>query len=243
MVTDVRAPATRVRMPRAPRLHAPGGTVHVVARCNNREFCLTAVHDYEMLLAHLRAMRRTYDLTLYAYTLMANHIHLLLRAPTLDTIGRPLRWFMTETAKAFNRAHGRRGHFWERRYHACLVEDDVYALAALRYLDRNPVRAGVVADPAAYPWSSCAAYALGAPDSLIAAHPSYLALSRYAKVRQRHYRGLLAPSDDPVAEGRDARWTTDRAVGSAAFVAQYARRGRGRPKSGIVTQQGQGLTS
>jgi putative transposase len=239
----VRVPAPRVRMPRAPRLYAPGGTVHVVARCNNCEFCLTADHDFEVVLTHLRQMRCTYDVTLYAYTLMANHIHLLLRAPKLDALGRPLRWLMTETAKAFNRARGRRGHFWERRYHACLVEDDVYALAALRYLDRNPVRAGLVTDPATYPWSSCAAYVLGAPNPLITAHPTYLALSRYPKVRQRHYRNLLVPSTDPVAEGRDPRWTTDRVMGSAAFVAHYARRGRGRPKSGVATQQHQRLTS
>ena len=204
---------------------------------------MSTTHDFELLLADLREMRRTYDITLYAYTLMSNHIHLLLQAPKLGALGRPLRLFMTETAKAFHRARGRRGHFWERRYHACLVEDDLYTLAALRYLDRNPVRAGLVVDPATYPWSSCAAYAFGAPNPVITAHPSYLALSRYPAVRQRHYRSLLALSADPVAEGRDPRWTTDRAVGSAAFVAQYTARRRGRPKSGAVTQQEQVLTA
>lgn len=101
------------------------------------------------------------------------------------------------------------------------MEDDTYALAALRYLDRNPVRAGLVEDPAAYPWSSCAAYALGTPNPLIRYHPSYLALSRYPKVRQRHYRALLAPSPDPRADARDPRWSTARALGSAAFLAQH----------------------
>ena len=80
---------------------------------------------------------------------MAKHVHLVLRPPKLDALGRPLRGFMTETAKAFRRLWGRRGHFWERRYRACLVEDDAYALAALGYLDRNPVRAGPCDDPAA----------------------------------------------------------------------------------------------
>jgi putative transposase len=116
------------------------------------------------------------------------------------------------------------------------VEDDRYALAALRYLDRNPVRASLVAEPPAYSWSSCAAYALGAPNPLITFRPSYLALSRYPKVRQRHYRTLLAPTDDPRADARDPRWTTERAVGSATFLARYGlqrgpRRGTGRPDS------------
>ena len=65
------------------------------------------------------------------------------------------------------------------------------------------MRAGLVDDPPAYPWSSCAAYALGTPNRLISFHPSYLALSPYAKVRQRHYRALLAPSEDPRTDAWD----------------------------------------
>jgi len=220
-VDDLLVPVARVAMPRAPRLAVPGGTVHVVARCNNQEFYFTTPEDCALLLTHLRQMLRTYTVTLYAYTLMANHVHLLLQAPTRDALGRPMRWFMTETAKAFHRRRGRRGHFWERRYRACLVEDDVYALAALRYLDRNPVRAGLVADPATYRWSSCAAYALGVSNALVTVHPSYLALSPYPKVRQRHYRTLLLPSEDPRLDARDPRWTSQRAVGSPAFLNRY----------------------
>lgn len=238
---DLLAPVRRVQMPRAPRWIAPGGTVHVVSRCNNREFYLTTPDDFAVLLAHLREMCRTYDVVLYAYTLMANHLHLLLQAPTTDALGRPLRWFMTQTAKTFHKARGRRGHFWERRYRACLVEDDRYGLAALRYIDRNPVRAGIVEDPAAYPWSSCAAYARGTPNPLVTFHPSYLALSPYAAVRQRHYRILLAPTDDPRADSRDPRWTTQPAVGSPAFVAPFLRRRPGRPKLARVPVQNQAV--
>ncbi len=226
---DLLRPVLRVAMPRATRIYAPGSTVHVVARCNNREFYFTTAKDFEALLAHLGEVIRTYGSTLYAYTLMANHVHLLLQAPTREALGRPLRWLLTETAKAFHKARGRRGHFWERRYRAVVVEEELYALAVLRYLDRNPIRAGLVDDPTAYPWSSCASYALGIHNPLISFHPSYLGLSPYPAVRQRQYRALLAPSPDPTADGRDARWTTQRAVGTAAFVARYTpRRGRRR---------------
>ena len=239
LVSDILGPALRVAMPRAPRLVVPGGTVHVVARCNNREFYFTTPEDFAVLLAHLHELVRTYEVTLYAYTLMSNHVHLLLQAPQLDALGRPLRWFLTETAKAFHKVRGRRGHFWERRYRSCLIEDDTYALAALRYLDRNPVRAGLVADPPTYPWSSCAAYAFGTPNRVVTFHPSYLALSPYARVRQRQYRTLLAPSDDPQADARDPRWTTQRAVGSPAFMASYVPRRRGRPRIGTMPSQNQ----
>ncbi len=125
LVEDFVGPASRVRMPRAPRVVAPGGTMHVVARCNNREFYFTTPDDFALLLAHLRELGRTYEVTVYAYTLMSNHVHLLMQAPTHEALGRPLRWFMTETARAFHQARGRRGHFWERRYRSCLVEADL----------------------------------------------------------------------------------------------------------------------
>jgi putative transposase len=221
-------------MPRLPRLYAPGGTVHVVGRCNNGAFRFTTPDDFHLLLDHLGGMRRTYEVTLYAYTLMANHVHLVLQAPAVEPLARPLRWFFRESTRAWQRAHGTRGHFWERRYWACVVEDDTHTLTALRYLDWNPVRAGLVQDPAAYPWSSCAAYARGAPNPLIILHPSYLSLSRYAKVRQRHYRELLT-SKEPRVDVRDPRWTTERAIGSESFVARFGlsqRRGRPRIRKG-----------
>ncbi len=162
---------------------------------------------------------------------MSSHIHLLRQSPAADVLGRPLRWFITQTAKTFHRLRKRCGHFWERRYRACLVEDDLYALAALRYMDRNPVRAGIVEDPGTYAGSSCASYAIGAPNRLIQSHPSYLGLSPYAKVRQRHYRAILASSPDPHLEDRDSRWTSQRAVGSPEFLRRHHPSGR---RQGII---------
>jgi len=232
------APTPGVAMPRAPRLYAPEGTVHVAARCNNREFYLTTPEDFATVLEKLRGMVRDYELNLYAYTLMSNHIHLVLRAPRAGTLARPLRWFLTETARAFHRARGRRGHFWERRYRACLVEDDTYGLALLRYLDRNPVRAGLVQDPTTYPWSTCTTYAQGTPNPLVTLHPSYLGLSRDPAGRQRAYTELLAHSADPQTDTRDPRWTTKRAVGTLAFLARYgARRNHSRPATPALRNQ------
>ena len=214
-------PVLQIAMPRPPRMYAPGGTMHVVARCNNREFYFAAPEDFEILLGHLGEMSSAYGARVFAHTLMSSHIHLLLQSPDVDVLGRPMRWFMTQTAKTFHRLRSRSGHFWERRYRACLVEDDLYALAALRYMDRNPVRGGMVEDPAAYAWSSCASYALGATNRLIEFHPSYLGLSTYAEVRQRHYRAILASSSDPHLDDRDSRWTSQRTVGSSGFLRRH----------------------
>lgn len=219
-----------VAMPRAPRLYAPGATMHIVARCNNREFYLTMPDDFGVILHKLRGMVRDFEITLYAYVLMSNHVHMLLQAPPEGRLARPLRWFLAESARAFHRARNRTGHFWERRYRSCLVEDDTYALAALRYLDRNPVRAGLVEDPAAYPWSSCATYAHGTSNPVLTLHPSYLGLGPDPAIRQQAYRTFLAPGPDPQADARDPRWTTESVIGSLAFVARYVRR-RGRPST------------
>jgi putative transposase len=121
-------PVLQIAMPRLPRIYAPGWTMHVVARCNNREFYFAAQEDFEVLLDHLGEMSSAYEVRLFAYTLMSNHIHLLLQSPAADILGRPLRWFMTQTAKTFHRLRNRCGHFWEKRFRAGLVEDDLYAL-------------------------------------------------------------------------------------------------------------------
>ena len=130
----VAGPVLQIAMPRLPRLYAPSGTMHVVGRCNNREFYFAAPEDFRILLEHLEEMSRTYEVRLFAYTLMSSHIHLLLEAPAADVLGRPLRWFMTQTAKTFHRLRNRCGHFWERRYRACLVGmGDVHKIIRFTY--------------------------------------------------------------------------------------------------------------
>ena len=201
----------------------------VGARGKNREGSFTTAEEFDLLLAHLRELVRTEEVPVYADPLMATQGHLRMQAPTHEALGRPRRWVMPETARAFHTARGRRGHCWERRYRSGLVEADTSALAARRSLERTAVRAGRVNDPTTYEWSSCAAYALGTPHRGITVHPRSLALRPDAKGRPRQSRSLLAPSAEPQADARDARWTTPRAVGSPAFMTPYVpRRGRRR---------------
>ena len=177
----------------------------MVARCKNREFSFPTAEEFALLRAHRRERIRTDAGTLCASTRMTNPGHLLLQAPTHAALGRPLRWCMTEPARAFHQARGRRGHFWERRSRSCLVEEDPAALAARRSLDRNPVRAGLGTDPTTSAWSRCAASALGTPHRVIPVPPSYRALSVSAKVRRRHSAALLAPSEAARVDARDPR--------------------------------------
>lgn len=144
-------------MPRAPRLHVPGGLYHVILRGNHQQAVFDREADYhtfEDLLA--RALRR-YDARVHAYCWMTNHVHLAAQ------IGHArLGWVMQAVASAYARRKQKgvptTGHLFERRYRATLVDTDPYWLALVRYIHRNPVEAGIVADPVDYPWSSHRCY-------------------------------------------------------------------------------------
>ncbi len=124
-------------MPRIARIVGVQYLHHIVQRGNNREKVFLDPEDFKKYLFLLQKYSNEKKARILAYCLMGNH--LLLQSPAADVVGRPLRWFMTQTAKTFHRLRNRCGHFWERRYRICLVEDDLSALAALRYMDRNPV--------------------------------------------------------------------------------------------------------
>jgi putative transposase len=138
----------------------------------------------------------------------------------------------------FNSRYGRTGTLWEGRYKAAIVDAERYFLTCMRYIELNPVRAGMAASPAEYRWSSHRANACAGVDSLIRPHPVYCQLGESTETRQAAYRDLFRSS---IAQGelcviRDATQNAW-ALGSAAFrekVAALSRRGErlplGRPR-------------
>ena len=147
-------------MARRPRLFAPGLLYHVIARGNQRQPTFLTDADYEAYLARLVRYRKRYRVFLYAYCLMPNHVHLL-----AETTEAPLSRFMQGVQQSytqrFNRIYGKVGHLFQGRYKAIVCDRDEYLTALIRYIHLNPVRAGLVEDPDAYPYSGHRAY-LGA---------------------------------------------------------------------------------
>lgn len=144
-------------MPRSPRLHVSGGLYHVVLRGNHQQRIFDRDTDYyafEELLA--RALTR-YDARVHAYCWMTNHVHLAAQVGDAR-LGRLMQAVSSVYARRKQRRVPTTGHFFERRYHATLVDGDAYWLALVRYIHRNPVEAGIVSDPADYPWSSHRCY-------------------------------------------------------------------------------------
>ena len=185
-------------MARHPRLIFPGVALHIVLRGNNRQDCFYQDNDRLVYLSILRDLARLRHCAIHAYCLMTNHVHMLV-TPS-HALGCSL--FMRDLARCyaayFNRRYARTGSLWERPYKSCLVDSAAYVIACHRYIERNPVRARMVPEPAAHPWSSYAGNAGHRADALLTHHPEYLALSMHPGARLAAYRDLLRVDDDPV---------------------------------------------
>ncbi|MCB1747860.1 MAG: transposase [Gammaproteobacteria bacterium] len=184
-------------MTRSARLDLPGVPQHVVQRGNNRHAIFVADADRRFFLAALRLAATRNDVAIHAYVLMDNHVHLLATPACPGAVGRMMQSTGVRYVAWFNRRYGRSGTLWEGRYRAIVIERDDYLLACHRYIELNPLRAGLVARPGAFGWSSYAANADGIPDPLVTPHPIYLALAASAARRRAHYRALFEVALDP----------------------------------------------
>lgn len=194
-------------MPRKPRFALPGVPQHVIQRGNNRGPCFFAAHDYRRYLEDLGAALERHGCQLHAYVLMTNHVHLLLSPlGAHGGIGRMMQSLGRRYVRYFNEKYRRTGTLWEGRYKACLVDSETYLLSCMRYIEFNPVRAGIVRDAGEYRWSSYGENAQGCGDPLVTPHGLYTALGPCASQRQAAYRELFSRrvDDDSVQEIRDA---------------------------------------
>jgi putative transposase len=150
-------------MARLSRFVLPGQPQHIIQRGNNRQNVFFAEDDYRFYLEKLADACRKYDCRLHSYVLMTNHVHLLITPMTETGIGKVMQSLGRSYVQYVNFRHRRTGTLWEGRYRATLLDSERYLLTCHRYIELNPVRAGMVADPAAYPWSSYRHNALGEP--------------------------------------------------------------------------------
>ena len=119
--------------------------------------------DRRTYLGILGKSSRQFGLRTDGYCLMGNHIHLIVTPTTTDTMGQTLKRVGQLYAQYINHLHGRRGHLWQDRYYSCPMDDEHF-WTAMRYIEQNPVRAGLCADARQWPWSSAAAHC-GDPDA------------------------------------------------------------------------------
>lgn len=184
-------------MPRQPRIDLPGIPQHIVQRGNDRQPCFLADTDRIRYLQDLRDITRREYCTVHAYVLMDNHVHLLVTPMAPGQIGRLMQALGRGYVRYVNDRYRRTGTLWEGRYKACPVIDDGYVLRCQRYIELNPLRARIVADPGDYRWSSHRGAALAEPDPLVHPHRAWLALGPDQPTRQRAWRDLVTEAVDP----------------------------------------------
>ena len=150
-------------MPRTARIVSPGYFHHVTQRGNNRQPVFRSESDRGNYLIQLRAAAALEGVQLIGYCLMTNHVHLVARPEGDEGLGRFLRRAHGEYSREFNLRYDRSGHLWQNRFYSCVLEGS-HVLTCLRYVDLNPVRAGMVGAAVDWRWSSAAAHVAGQTD-------------------------------------------------------------------------------
>lgn len=184
-------------MPRPLRFILPDVAVHLTQRGNNRAACFRRDSDYVLYLLHLRELCTRYRCAVHAYCLMTNHVHLLLSPPSAEACQALMKQLGQRYAQHFNRTYGRSGALWEGRYHSSVATTRRYVLGCYRYIELNPVEAGIVNHPARYTWSSYRANAMGVDDRLVVPHAEFLALGLDVAAQRHAYATLFEEALDP----------------------------------------------
>ena len=196
-------------MARLPRYVIPGQPQHIIQRGNNRQVIFAAEADYQYFRDCLVEAAGRFGLAIHAYVWMTNHIHLLATPTAVDSISKTFQSAGRKYVQYFNFTYRRSGTLWEGRYRATVVDSEQYMLAVMRYIELNPVRAGMVVHPRDYPWSSHRRYAYsegGANLNWLIAPDQYANIGQADDARRLAYRALFR-SDidaDDLALIRDA---------------------------------------
>jgi len=180
------------------RYFLPDQPLHVIQRGNNRQPIFFCQDDFRRLHAWLAEAATAHDCAVHAYVLMTNHLHLLVTPGSQQSLPRTMQALRRRYVRYVNTAKGRTGTLWEGRYRAAPIDSETYFLACSRYIELNPVRAGIVVHPHDYGWSSYRAHALGAADALVRDHSIYRRLGRSPAECRGAYRALFGPPLDPA---------------------------------------------
>lgn len=144
-------------MPRVARIKSSTGIYHIITRGINQQNIFSSDDDYERFLNTLIRYCQKSSCEIYAYCLMDNHIHLLLKEG-LEPLATTMKRIGTSYVYYYNWQYNRKGHLFQDRYKSEPVEDDAYFLTVLRYIHLNPLKAGIIDDLSSYPYSSYSEY-------------------------------------------------------------------------------------
>ncbi|MFH7042655.1 transposase [Paucibacter sp. JuS9] len=225
-------------MARLPRLAVPGQPHHLIQRGLNRQAIVTDDHDRQRLLDELRECAATHKVAIHAYVLMDNHLHLLATPETAEGLSGMMQSLGRRYVAAFNKRHSRSGTLWDGRFRAAPIEAGAYLLACMRYVELNPLRSQLAAQPGEYRWSSAAHHLGQRRDPLVFDHALFWATGNTPFERELGWKawleqGCSAAEWRVLTEAAQKGWP----LGSAGFLLGLAQdterplqpRKRGRP--------------
>lgn len=227
-------------MPRMSRIVLSGYPHHIIQRGHNKQPVFISDADCLYYLENLRECKEKLNCKVYAYCLMTNHVHLIVD-PGEDekNIARIMKHVAGRQTRYVNRIEKRSGSLWEGRYKSSAISTDEYLLACCRYVELNPVRAGMVSDPSDYRWSSYRSRVGMDGGGWLDMDPCFAALAEDCKERAERYTRWMKDSI-PEGEWTLIRQTLQRGqlTGSRRFVDEVEQkinqrvefRGRGRPR-------------
>jgi putative transposase len=232
-------------MARLPRLSIAGQVHHVIHRGTNSQPVFVDDVDRQSFLDALREASALHGVSVHAYVLMDNHVHLLVTPPTSDALSKAMQTLGRRYVSSYNRRHGRTGTLWEGRFRGTVIESERYFLTVMRYIELNPVRAGWVHRADEWRWSSAIHHLGGRRDPLVIDHPLYWGLGNTPFDREAAYRaaleqGLGESEIKVLTEAAAKGWV----LGSAAFLQSLSQvtnrplvaRKRGRPRKPLTQE-------
>jgi len=178
-------------MARLPRLTVPGYAHHLIQRGNNRQAIFAGDADRQFLLDLFAEHAKACDVAVHAYVLMDNHFHLLATPATAQGLAQMMQAVGRRYVRNFNDRQKRTGTLWEGRFKSSLIQSERYLLACMAYIDLNPVRAGMVAQPGDFRWSSYAHHTGQRAEPWLTPHPLFWELGNTPFAREMAYANLV----------------------------------------------------
>lgn len=183
-------------MPRGPRLLFDNAVFHIINRGISRSTIFRCEEDFMLFLELIKRYKKEINFSLFHYVIMKNHIHFLLKINKAKDLPRIVKSLTLSYTTRYHFKYKTSGYLWQGRYKSMLIGEDKYLLECGRYIERNPVKAGIVKNPEDYPWTSYRVYAFGEENPLIDPSPAYLALSDDPEVRKSIYVDYVTKTRD-----------------------------------------------
>jgi len=208
-------------MPRQPRFLPPDNYYHIMNRGNNGQQIFNCEEDFRYYLEKLSELKEEHPFDLSHYCLMSTHVHFLVKIIKETDFSIFSKRLNLSYANYFKRNYGALGHFWQGRFKSQLISSDIYLLQCGKYIELNPVRAGMVTMPGDYSWSSYQYYASGVKNSLITEDIFYTEFGKDQKERQENYLKLMI--DEAIATTMSRKKL---AIGAKDFVYNVNRKNK-----------------